>query len=228
MTAEILRLTNSAYFSTPAKVTSTMHAVRTLGIEIIQSLVLRIGIFRQFAGSANVMPLLKELNEYSLSVARLAETVAKAESMDHFVITSAQCAGMLSSIGILVLLDAKGAEFRALLGRVRPDESLFQAEREAFGVDHHLIGAYLLSLWGFSDAVIEAVALAPVPGLATGHENQALTAVHVALALAPRFPALPKGVEGRDILDRDYLRSVGRDGRVEAWQALAEPLPGKE
>ena len=78
MTAEILRLTNSAYFSTPVKVTTPMHAVRTLGMEIIQALVLRIGIFRQFSGEHSVIALLKEVNEYSLAISALAEAIARA------------------------------------------------------------------------------------------------------------------------------------------------------
>jgi len=228
MTAEILRLTNSAYFSTPNKVTSPLLAVRTLGLEIIQSLVLRIGIFRQFSGSQNVVPLLQELNAYSLSISRLAEAIARAEEMDHFVVTSAQCAGMLSSIGILVLLDAKGSQYHELLQRMGPKDSLSRAEFETFGVNHNLIGAYLLSLWGFSDAVIEAVAFAPDPGDAAGGENQALTAVHAAQSLGPPFPALPNGAEGGDILDQDYMRACNRLERVEIWRTLAEQLKAKE
>ena len=48
MTAELLRLTNSAYFSVGGPVTTTLQAVRTIGLETIQALVLQIGIFRQF------------------------------------------------------------------------------------------------------------------------------------------------------------------------------------
>ncbi|TAN58838.1 MAG: response regulator [Rhodospirillales bacterium] len=228
MTAEILRLTNSAYFSTPAKVTSPLLAVRTLGLEIIQSLVLRIGIFRQFSGSSNVVPLLQELNDYSLSISKLAEAIAKSENMEHFIVTSAQCAGMLSSIGILVLLDAKGSQYHDLLRQLGPKGALHRAEFETFGLTHNLIGAYLLSLWGFSDAVIEAVAFAPEPGNAEGGENPALTAVHAAQSLGPRFPELPNGAEGLDMLDYDYISKIKRHDRIETWRALAEQLKAKE
>lgn len=222
MTAEILRLTNSAYFSTAMKVTSTAHAVRMLGMEIIQSLVLRIGIFRQFSGSPAVAALLKEVNDYSLMISKIAESIAKAEGMDHPIVTQAQCAGMLSPIGVLVLLDAKGSAYRNVLcQKISPEHTLYMAEQESFGVNHHLIGAYLLGLWGFKDTIIEAVAFAPNPGLTEGQENQALTAVHAALALGPRFPALPPGVEGAELLDRDYLARVGRGDKIETWRELA-------
>jgi HD-like signal output (HDOD) protein len=228
MTAEILRLTNSAYFSTPIKVTTPMHAVRTLGMEIIQALVLRIGIFRQFSGSSAVVAMLKDVNDYSLAISSLAESVAKAEGMEHFVVTSAKCAGMLSAIGILVMFDAKGSEYRTVLSHVGPDESLFKSEDELFGVNHHLIGAYLLSLWGFNDMIVEAVAIAPDPSLVQGQENMALTAVHVALALGPRFPALPPNIDPPDILDMDYLRNVKREGRVDTWRELAKDFAKRD
>lgn len=221
MTAEILRLTNSAYFSTAMKVTSTAHAVRMLGMEIIQSLVLRIGIFRQFSGSPSAASLLKDVNDYSLMISKIAEAIAKAEGMDHLVVTQSQCAGMLSPIGVLVLLDAKGSAYRNVLSKIGPEISLYMAENEIFGVNHHLIGAYLLGLWGFNDSLIEAVAFAPNPGLAVGLENQALTVVHAALALGPRFPALPADLAGAELLDRDYLARVGRNDRIETWRKLA-------
>ncbi|MFA6019610.1 MAG: response regulator [Rhodospirillales bacterium] len=220
MTAEILRLTNSAYFSTAMKVTSTAHAVRMLGMEIIQSLVLRIGIFRQFSGPPSGTALLKDVNEYSLMISKLAEIIAKAEGMDHLVVTQAQCAGMLSPVGVLVLLDAKGSVYRNVLSKVGPEKTLYMVENESFGVNHHLIGAYLLGLWGFKDSLIEAVAFAPNPSQTEGQENQTLTAVHAALALGPRFPALPPDLAGAELLDHAYLARVGRDDRIETWREL--------
>jgi HD-like signal output (HDOD) protein len=228
MTAEILRLTNSAYFSTPMKVTTPLHAVRTLGMEVIQALVLRIGIFRQFAGSASVIPIIRQVNDYSLAISNLAQEIAKTEGMEPFVVTSSQCAGMLSAIGILVLLDAKGDAYREVIANTGPGCCLFQAEDKCFGVNHHLVGAYLLSLWGFNDSIIEAVALAPTPGESTGLENKALTAVHAALSLGPRFPSPPPGMEVLEPLDFDYLKRVNREARVDVWRDLAKRLSEKE
>lgn len=228
MTAEILRLTNSAYFSTAMKITSPLHAVRTLGIEIIQSLILRIGIFRQFEGSPRLALLLKEVNDYGMAISSLAEAIARAEGMDSFTVTSAQSAGMLSAVGILVLLDAKGGDYRRAIDLVSDTCSLYQAEESVFGVNHHLIGAYLLSLWGFADMVTEAVAIAPNPGSAEGAENVALTAVHAALALGPRFPALRPGTKTAEILDRTYLERVGRLARIPVWQEIADSHKAKD
>lgn len=106
MAAEILKLTNSAYFGIGGKVSSILQAVRTLGLETIQALATQIGIFRQFSGHAAVTPLLESLNTYSLALARLAEAIAQAEGATTVEARTASCAAMLSCVGWLVLLDS--------------------------------------------------------------------------------------------------------------------------
>ncbi len=225
MTAEVLRLTNSAYFSTAMKVTTPLQAVRTLGTEIIQSLVLRIGIFRQFQGSSAVGALLKRVNEYSMKVSKLAELIAKTEGVDHALVTQALCTGMLSPIGILVLLDAKGGDYRKIIEESTSHEDLCQRETAHYGVNNHLIGAYLLSLWGFSEDIIEAVAMSPNPSQTQGNENFVLTALHAALSLGPHFLILKEGASDvQELLDMEYLKRVGRDDRIPVWRELAETI----
>ncbi|KAF0114952.1 MAG: response regulator [Rhodospirillaceae bacterium] len=79
MTAEILKLTNSAYFALSTRVATPLQAVQLLGIETVQSLVLQVGIFRQFHGNTRTAPLIESLNKYSLAIADLAQTITNAE-----------------------------------------------------------------------------------------------------------------------------------------------------
>lgn len=218
MTAEILKLTNSAFFGLGSRLTTALQAVRTLGMETIQTLVLKVGVFRQFSGNPAVAPRLQALNDYSLTVARLAEMVAVENGADAATATAAHCAGMLSSIGCLLLLDRYPDRINAGLAASCTGPS--RAEQSARGVSHHLIGAYLLGLWGFDDDLVEAVAFAADPSSAAGPARPLLTALHAAIALGPRFPLLPDGMGGAESLDMAYLIEARQDGRVAKWRTL--------
>lgn len=221
MTAELLKLTNSAYFSVAGRVASPLQAVRTLGLDIISALVLRIGIFRHLEANSANTDLMAALNDYSLRVAALAERIAVAENAPAPVAKTAYCAGMLCSVGALALLDTFPESYPKLFARSTASAPAFTIETKAYGANHALIGAYLLGLWNFGDTMVEAVAHACIPSACPGTDNLVLTAVHAARALGPRFPLIPSGAPGQPVLDMLYLCEARKDLRLDAWKAIA-------
>ncbi|MGE5518066.1 MAG: response regulator [Bacteroidota bacterium] len=224
MTAELLKLTNSAYFSVSGRAATPLQAVRTLGLDIISALVLRIGIFRRMEANSANAALMAALNDYSLHIATLAERIAVAENAPAPVAKMAYCAGMLASVGALVLLDAFPDTYPPLFARATADAPAFTVEITAYGAPHTLIGAYLLGLWNFADPMVEAVAHACAPSACPGTDNLVLTAVHAARALGPRFPLIPAGAPGQSQLDMLYVCEARKDLRLDAWKAIAEQL----
>ncbi|MCR6632808.1 MAG: response regulator [Magnetospirillum sp.] len=196
MTAELLKLTNSSYFAVSGRASTPLQAVRTLGMDIISALVLRIGIFRHLQSTCIQGAIMALLNDYSLRVAGLAERIAAAEGADTAVAKTAYCAGMLSSVGALVLLDTHPQTYPALFIQGSADQSAFAAETQAFGANHALVGAYLLGLWNFADPMVEAVAHACAPSACPVRDNLLLTAVHAARVYGPRFPLIPPRIAG--------------------------------
>jgi len=221
MTAEVLKVTNSAYFSAAGNITTPLQAVRLLGIEVVQALVLQAGLFRQFAGRPDLAPLLEALTGHGLALSALAERIAAAEGGDIAIVKSAQIAAMLSDIGCVVLIDAHPAEYQAMLAGLAPDTPLHRAETATFGASHAAIGGYLLGLWGFSDVVVEALVFHCAPSACPGRDNLALTALHAAQILGPRSPLLPPGSRIDDSLDMTYLIEARHDGHVPLWRELA-------
>ncbi|KAF0225057.1 MAG: Response regulator containing a CheY-like receiver domain and an HTH DNA-binding [Rhodospirillaceae bacterium] len=221
MTAEILKLTNSAFFALPAQVTSALQAVKTLGMETVQSLALHVGLFRQLDIDRVSPTALDDLTRYSLEMAALAEAVALADGAADAVGKAAYCAAMLSPIGSLVLLDHAPDRYAEAMALVGPHFSHAQAEQKVFGTSHPIIGAYLLGLWGFADSIVEAVAFAAAPAAAPTATSPVLLAAHVAQALGPPFPLLPAQTPGPDRLDMAYLIDIRKDGRVRHWRQLA-------
>lgn len=223
MTAEVLKLTNSAFFTLNARISTPLQAVRTLGLETIQTLVLQVGIFRQTNGGAS-LPMLDALNRHGLAQGRLAEAIAREDGADPATVKAAHCAGMLSCIGSLVLLDHASDRYLQALSSVGPSRSQPSVEIEAFGAAHNHVGAYLLGLWGFADSIVEAVAFADDPAWGPGTDNPVLMAVHAAHALGPSFPLLPKNTDEPEKLDMAYLIDIRKDGSVHRWRQLAAEL----
>lgn len=215
MTAELLKLTNSSFFAVNAVISSPLQAVRILGLEIVQTLVLQLGIFRQFQGTEQIALQIEALNTYSQALGDVAETAALAAGEPDEVAKAARCAGLLSAIGSLVLLGERQAEYRVVLDKTKAGQSLHEAETEVFGADHALIGAYLLGLWGFSDSIVEAVTFAARPSDAAG-ANPILAALHIAQTAGPPFPLLAAPMPRT--VDHGFLRLVDRERPGRHWQ----------
>lgn len=228
MTAELLRLTNSAYFSVASPVTTTLQAVRTIGLETIQALVLQIGIFRQYSGNPTIAAFLDTLTGHCLATANLAEAIAESMEVDQATAKATHCAAMLSRIGMLVLLDAYPDTYMETLAMVGEGMPLHAAEQQVFGANHALVGAYLLGLWGFVPPMVEAVAFAGNPSVCAGHDNSMLTALHAALSLGrPLVTTFSKEIQIHNTLDMAYLVEARKDGLISRWRDLAQQISGE-
>lgn len=224
MTAELLRLTNSAYFALPSRITSPLQAVRVLGFEMLRGLILRIGIFRHFQGNPALAKAVESINEDSFRLSRLVRRIAKAERLDDRALEDAASAAALSSLGLLFLLDRMPAEVRTLRDALAAGEDPLQAEIRVFGATHYQLGAYLLGLWGFRDSVVEAVAFAGRPGDSGAVAFGPAAAVHAARVVMGPNPlhaleGLPEA--GLLRLDENGLARMGKAERLAAWQAEA-------
>lgn len=217
MTAKLLQLTNSAFFAVSSRVTSPLAAVRLLGLDVLQTLVLRLGLFRQFRGSPSTAPLLEALTSHGLAVARLAERLAVTEADAANTGKAVRIAAMLADLGSVILLDAHPRTFVDLLHHVSPDKSLRRSEEQAFGAGSAAIAAYLLGLWGFSDEIVEAVAYADRPSRLPGCGGPVLAVLHAATALGPPSPL----GQSESLLDLDYLERCGLADRLPRWQQIA-------
>jgi len=97
-------------------------------------------------------------------------------------------------------------------------------EMELLGATHADIGAYLLTIWGFRDEIVEAVAYHHD---ASGLRDDATLAhlTYVAAALASGCDAGGASL-GRPIeLDAGYLARVNLAGPVAAWRAANADAP---
>ncbi len=223
MTAKILQLVNSAFFGLGRHVTDPSEAATLLGIEIIRSLVLSVGIFSQFKADSRLMPKfsLATLWDHCNWVGMYARLIAIAEDAEPLLQEYCLLSGLLHELGMLVLIANLPREYaEASKLSIQQQIPLYEAEREQFGATHAELGAYLLSLWGFSDPVVEAIAFHHTPSLAPPHPFSPLTAVHVANSLAAHV--VPGG---GDTIDLEYLQRIGLRDHLATWEQLGIEQP---
>ncbi len=234
MAAKCLQLVNSAFFGLRTPVSSILHALNLLGLDMLKSLVLSTHVFSEFTTALFDTQEIAWLWEHSFAVSICARAIARIENASPLSIDDASTAGLLHNCGKLVLASCLGPQYKKALDMTSETGiSLIDAEQEVLGCNHAQIGAYLLGLWGLSDDVVEAVAWHLEPSAAPGiHCSKpdvppagfsALGAVHAACVFHSALQ--PSRLSSGMALDRNYLHTTGLDGRQAAWnEACAEAL----
>jgi len=217
MTAKILQIVNSSFFGLPRHVSSPVEAAVLLGVGTLHSLVLSVGIFSQCAAGGRDKCSLDFLRNHSLTVGGHARRIAAAENRDREFCDDCFLAGLLHDVGRLILLANFPEAYPEIAAWAEDqDRPLVILEQEAFGGNHAEVGAYLLSLWGFADSVVEAAAYHHAPNKCVTRDFVPLTAVHAADAFG--YLGDEHAVEG---IDLEYLTSIGLLHRAEAWRELS-------
>lgn len=229
LSAQVLKLVNSGFFALPQPVSDILQAVRMLGFDTLGTLVVLGRAFETFRSAGLDVAAINRLARRSLQIGELARRIAQHEHLPPLEVEQARCAGILAHVGTLILLANRPAEMLRIQRRL--DETggrVTDWEERTFGTSHAHISAALLSLWGFSDGIVEAVLFHHQPsGCVCNCASRvaALTAVHAAQHLVK---PVPKGGDAeafwRRGLDGGYLESLGVAGRVPVWGALAAGL----
>ena len=159
LSAKILQLVNSAYYSLPRKIIDPSQATVYLGTEIVKAIVLTNHLFSSFSDEAETLGFsIAGMWRHSFMVGILAAEIARAESAESSEVEEALIAGMLHDIGKLILLKIPGKykEVEDFVDYTGSD--VVDAEYAVVKTSHAELGAYLLGLWGIPDSIVEIVA----------------------------------------------------------------------
>ena len=211
MTAKILQLVNSSFFGIPQHVASLSQAVCLLGIELLKSLVLTVGVFSQFDESSRAALDIDKLAQHSLAVGDAAHRIARHLDASPAEANEVLLTGMLHDVGKLILATERTEEYVNMKQlAAHGDLPQWQVETTWFGTSHADIGAYLLSLWGLPNSIVEAVAFHHEPSKLENATPVVLTAVHIANALVNEHESKDSS-RPRAFLDAAYLEAAGID-----------------
>ena len=228
MVSKLLQVVNSAFFGLRRTISSPAHAVALLGIDSVKALVLSVQVFAQFEGAKRPPIPLETLWKHGLITGTSARDIAKSQDIGSIGVEGAFMAGLLHDIGLLVLATNFPEQYGDVLKKLRDDRlSVCDAERAVFKASHEDVGAYLLGLWGVSDAIVEAVAFHHHPGERCQEGFSLLAAVHVANALEEEGDLITTSGIPTPI-DHQYLTACGLAKYLPLWQEAARHPAARE
>jgi HD-like signal output (HDOD) protein len=222
MAAKILQLANSAFMGAHGRrVSSLRDAMSLIGAETVRSLTLSIHVFSQFDRKSAVAQYLPCIWDHSVAVASLAQRIAATETRNKLMAEESFTTGLLHDVGKIVLLAEMPKDYLQALQHLNTDNrSIRDLEIEFTGCPHEQVGAYLMSIWGLPESIVQAVEYHHRPIESGQTTFSPLTALHCADAIAS---ATDKSPMNRDIeLNRDYLQTLGLLEKEGAWRALGE------
>ena len=153
LTLQVMRIANSPFYGMSRSVTSSPQAVTVLGTTMVRALAAA-QVFRLNDRDARSLP--GSFWEHSFATAASAAQIAIGRGVDP---SDAFSGGMLLDVGAALLRRNDPSRYAIVeqLARI-PDESLVDAERRMFGVDHGEVGGFALDRLHFSRDFCTAVA----------------------------------------------------------------------
>ncbi len=185
LSADVLRVSNSAALAGECPVETLQEAVVRLGLREVYHVTMKvIASPVLLSPGPPEMPSGFDLWTHSLATATAAELLALERREDAEIVFTA---GLLHDIGKAVMAERLGREYGELIDRARTDRiPCFEAEQKAYGIDHAALGARLLKRWNFPDRIIAAVQHHHNPTAARGHDRTAAF-IHAANIIAHRI-----------------------------------------
>lgn len=216
LSAKLLRLVNTAFYSSRRSISSIEDAVSMLGFATVRKLVISSSLANVFKSTPRFD--LKLFWRYSLHTAVVAAWLAKKVGEDAEV---AFTIGMTHAIGqllIRVIIPGDAMDMDKLAGPY--DARRFQVERETLGYDYATVGSELSKQWKFP-AVFHTTILSFAQPLAEETFHPMSGILHIAAWVAR---ADAQGLALADVADSAPLAVLERLG-LDASTLLDEMPP---
>jgi HD-like signal output (HDOD) protein len=215
MTANVIKLVNSAFFGARHPVGTADRAVAYLGLDTLGALVLGHGVFKSGVPTGIEGFSLERLWQHSLDAAAAARMVALSQKLPQSKADEAFLGGMLHDVGKVVFATRLAAATDGPAASVEDASAQMEAH-------HAEVGGYLLGLWGFPNSIVEAVAFHHSPSKATGDGLSLPTLIHIADRLVHQRNTDSTGDAPE--LEPGLLEGLGLADRWPAWLAELSSL----
>lgn len=153
LSARILKVSNSAFYSFPQQIGSIKQAVGILGTNAVRSLVLSFSFLTMRGGKIQTRFNFEQFWEKSLASAVTAklilDNVKGAETEEIFI------SGLLQNLGELILAKCFPERYDQVLQKVEENGvETFAAQEAVFGINHCQVGTAVALNWGFPEALL--------------------------------------------------------------------------
>jgi HD-like signal output (HDOD) protein len=184
MTANILKLCNSAFFSKGKEITSIDRAIVTLGLKEVKDIVLLVAAKPVLDKPVSGYDLAQgDLWKQGLAVATMSRDIAiakKRKDCSDIVFTG----GIIHNVGKVVIALFVQQAFRQILDLVQTGNIAFHvAEKEIMGYNHQEVGEKILVKWNFPPVLRSIVRFYQDPASAPAKHMFEVSIVHIANAI---------------------------------------------
>lgn len=153
ITAEVLKVANSAYYGRSGKVKVLRDATALLGLKALKNLIIFLGT--KDLNEKVKHPILKKYtNALPIVSALLAKEIAKDLKKDQ-IAEELFLAALLHKIGMSILAVNKGEHYAFILEECEREEfDILEMERSSYGTDHQELGRQVAKNWKLPDELI--------------------------------------------------------------------------
>ena len=165
VTANILKISNSAYFGARQKIRTIQDAVIYLGQQQLVRAVQTAGISKYFQkGAKGYVKQSKELWEHSVAVALMSQILSrKLMSREDPVLYTA---ALLHDVGKIIMGEYVHESYGQISNRVTDLRcSFLEAEEETLGINQAELGGRIADRWNFPAEIRDAIAFHHRPDL---------------------------------------------------------------
>jgi putative nucleotidyltransferase with HDIG domain len=216
LSAKVLQLVNSSFYSLRQKVDTLTWALALIGTNQLMTIVSGVSAVSLFKNIPSRLINMVSFWEHSIACGTAAQLISSyyPERMDaeRFFV-----AGLLHDIGRLILVQNLAARYYQIFQQVRREEIfLFTAEQENFGADHSAIGAELALQWNLPASLVSMIRSHHFPGQESAFFEAAIinladiivNALEIGNSGEFFVPVIEPNVCQDLNLDRDMLQSV--------------------
>ncbi|MBI5638345.1 MAG: HDOD domain-containing protein [Nitrospinae bacterium] len=227
LTAEVLRLINSAYFGMKQEVVSLNRAVILLGVNTIKNVALGSAVIGSMKMRNNFRFFTSDqFWEHSLGVAVGSKTVAArlgvpAQERDEYFI-----AGLLHDIGKVIFVQHLPDEYARLSDPAyRPGVAKSEVEEKFMGVSHTELGMLIAKKWELPEQLRETIAEHHSPKFGRPND-QVKAAVHLTDWYCNRAEIGIKGRAGMEMLSPEVwdILKISENGVDDVFKDLGKSV----
>ena len=161
LTAQVIRWASSAYYGYRGKITSVQDAItRVLGFDFVFNLALGLASLAPLKSARDGQIGTKMFWTHSLASTCLMKALSeKIPAPNRPEAKQIFLAALLHNIGFPLFGDQFSEEFNYLntLIKANPTLTVFNLENFAFGVDHTLLGVWLMNTWSMPKPLTDVV-----------------------------------------------------------------------
>ena len=179
LTADLLKVVNSAQFMLPKKVDNIVEAVKLVGLRGIRNMLFSYGTQKVLKTAQ------KSLWDHSYRVAFYSYNLAKNFKRKKDILDDAYVGGILHDIGKIIFQNVHPE----LLDKISRfcSEKEFQhdiMEELSAGLNHAMIGGMIAEKWNFPQSLVEAIRFHHIPGNCSKEYRDVVNTVYLANCMA--------------------------------------------